>query len=333
MSVPMMLRQQYNLTSFEKVLLIQLPPQMTVVEAPHFRELFLQWVSEYQNISTIIFDFGNTQFLDSSGIGALVTNFKTCKTHNLKLKFWGLTEPIKMAFELAGLDSIFEIDPHSDGLDASIISPNSPRPALTHPSVRSRWKRRIDIIGSIVGLGITSVLLVPIAIAIKLSAPGPIFFSQERCGLMGRRFKIWKFRSMVVNAEDLKKTVKNDAEGAIFKNTNDPRITPVGKFIRKTSLDELPQFWNVLKGDMSLIGTRPPIVSELDEYEILNWQRFDVKPGMSGEWQVNGRSSVTNFEDVIKLDLQYQKNWSLIYDINLLLKTILVVFTKNSGAA
>ena len=137
---------------------------------------------------------------------------------------------------------------------------------------------------------------------------------------------------MVTNAEALKSTIKNQAEGAFFKNDHDPRITRVGRFLRKTSLDEFPQFWNILIGDMSWIGTRPPTQDELEQYEILNWQRLDVKPGLSGEWQVNGRSKIRNFEDVIKLDLRYQENWSLFYDFQLILKTFIVVFNKDSGA-
>ncbi len=142
-----------------------------------------------------------------------------------------------------------------------------------------------------------------------------------------------KFRSMYTNAEALKNQVVNEAEGAFFKNKNDPRITKVGKFLRRTSLDELPQFWNVLKGEMSLVGTRPPTPDEVENYEVPAWQRLDVKPGMTGEWQVNGRSSVKSFEDVIKLDLRYQSNWSHWYDLQLIWKTILIIFTKNNGAS
>lgn len=134
------------------------------------------------------------------------------------------------------------------------------------------------------------------------------------------------------NAEAMKKQVKNQASGAFFKNDNDPRITKVGRFLRRTSLDELPQFWNVLKGDMSLVGTRPPTPEEVASYQIPEWQRLDVKPGMTGEWQVHGRSQVRNFEDVIKLDLRYQHHWSLQYDLKLILKTIMVVFDKDNGA-
>jgi lipopolysaccharide/colanic/teichoic acid biosynthesis glycosyltransferase len=195
-------------------------------------------------------------------------------------------------------------------------------------------KRLIDIVGALIGLAITAILLIPIAIAITINDPGPILFSQIRCGWMGRRFRIWKFRSMYINAEARKAELEkmNQVKGAFFKIKDDPRITKIGKFLRRTSLDELPQFWNVLKGEMSLVGTRPPTPEEVERYEVPEWQRLDVKPGMSGEWQVNGRSSIDNFEDVIRLDLQYQKNWSLLYDLKLILKTVTVLFNKNSGA-
>lgn len=137
---------------------------------------------------------------------------------------------------------------------------------------------------------------------------------------------------MCVDAEAQKHKIPNQAQGAIFKNPNDPRITKVGKFLRRTSLDELPQFWNVLKGDMSLVGTRPPTPDEVERYEVPQWQRLNVKPGMTGEWQVYGRSRVKDFEEVIKLDLRYQENWSHWYDLQLIFRTILILFRKNSGA-
>jgi lipopolysaccharide/colanic/teichoic acid biosynthesis glycosyltransferase len=137
---------------------------------------------------------------------------------------------------------------------------------------------------------------------------------------------------MCVDAEALKDKIPNQAQGAFFKNKNDPRITRVGKFLRRTSLDEFPQFWNVITGEMSLVGTRPPTSDEVERYDVPQWQRLDVKPGMTGEWQVNGRSQVRNFEEVIQLDLRYQENWSLGYDLQLIFKTILILFQKNSGA-
>ncbi|HAA32816.1 MAG TPA: UDP-phosphate galactose phosphotransferase [Cyanobacteria bacterium UBA11369] len=200
-----------------------------------------------------------------------------------------------------------------------------------HPSVKSTTKRLIDVAGSVVGLGIAAIVAVPVAIATQLDNPGPILYSQIRVGLNGRTFRIWKFRSMVVGADKLKHLVSNQAKGNIFKNENDPRITRIGRFLRRTSLDELPQFWNVLKGDMSLVGTRPPTVDEVMKYEPHHWERLRVKPGITGEWQANGRSSVKDFEDIVKMDLDYQRKWSIAYDIHLILKTIRVVLNK-SGA-
>lgn len=200
-----------------------------------------------------------------------------------------------------------------------------------HPSVKSKTKRLIDILGAVVGLAIAVIVAIPVAIATQIDDPGPILYSQIRCGLNGRYFRIWKFRSMVVNADRIKHLVENQAKGLIFKNENDPRITKIGRFLRRTSLDELPQFWNVLVGDMSLVGTRPPTVDEVMKYDRHHWERLKVKPGITGEWQANGRSSVKDFEDIVQMDIQYQRKWSIGYDINLILKTILVVLNK-SGA-
>ncbi|MBF2072440.1 MAG: sugar transferase [Synechococcales cyanobacterium C42_A2020_086] len=200
-----------------------------------------------------------------------------------------------------------------------------------HPSVRSPMKRCLDVLGAIVGLSLTALVFLPIALAIYLDNPGPIFYRQMRCGWRGQPFYIWKFRSMVVNAEQLKHTVINQAEGHIFKNARDPRITRVGRLLRRTSLDELPQFWNVLRGDMSLVGTRPPTVDEVKCYNSRHWQRLEVKPGMTGEWQVNGRSSVLKFEQIVDMDLRYLHRWSIAYDIQLILKTIQIVL-RQKGA-
>ncbi|MGH1396299.1 MAG: sugar transferase [Trichormus sp.] len=194
-----------------------------------------------------------------------------------------------------------------------------------HPSVQSRFKRCLDILGSLVGLVILAIVFVPIAIAIKLDSTGAILFSQERYGVYGRPFRIWKFRSMVNDAENLKSLVDNEANGLIFKNKNDFRVTRVGRFLRSTSLDELPQFWNVFIGDMSLVGTRPPTADEVAKYNSRHWQRLNVKPGLTGEWQVNGRSQVKDFEQIVELDLRYQNNWHPLYDLHLILKTIYVI--------
>jgi lipopolysaccharide/colanic/teichoic acid biosynthesis glycosyltransferase len=199
---------------------------------------------------------------------------------------------------------------------------------VPHPSSQSVVKRAIDILGSLVGLFILAVMFLPIAIAIKLNSRGPILYAQERYGLLGEPFKIYKFRSMIDGAEALKSQVENEAEGLIFKNQEDFRITSVGKFLRRTSLDEFPQFWNVLLGEMSLVGTRPPTADEIAHYSDHHWQRLNVKPGMTGEWQVNGRSNVKDFEDVVLLDLRYQAQWTPLYDVGLILRTVYVIFAK-----
>jgi lipopolysaccharide/colanic/teichoic acid biosynthesis glycosyltransferase len=175
------------------------------------------------------------------------------------------------------------------------------------------------------GLVITALVIMPIAIAIYLDHPGPIFYSQMRCGLKGKTFRMWKFRSMIVNADSLKPLVINQATGNIFKNDHDPRVTRVGRFLRRTSLDELPQFWNVLKGDMSLVGTRPPLLDEVIKYQEHHWERLNIKPGITGEWQANGRSCIKDFEAIVQMDLDYQQKWSVTYDIKLIFKTLKAV--------
>ncbi|MEM1278907.1 MAG: sugar transferase [Cyanobacteria bacterium P01_D01_bin.6] len=204
-------------------------------------------------------------------------------------------------------------------------------PDAVHPSVSSIIKRSVDILGGLVGLAILAVILLPTAIAIKVESRGPIFYSQLRCGLHGQQFWIWKFRSMVQNADDLKDLVENEAQGQIFKNENDPRITRVGKFLRRTSIDEFPQFWNVLKGDMSLVGTRPPTPDEVAEYKDHHWERLNVKPGITGQWQVSGRSSIKDFEEIVKLDLMYQELWHPLYDLQLLSKTVLHLLSRSDA--
>lgn len=315
-----------------RVLIIQLPPWLTVTEAVAFRAGFCGWLEEVEDLREVILDFGRTASIDSSGIGALVGAIKAVQERAVPLCAWSLHRQVFLALQLAGLEKVLPMAAHSEGLLPQLSHVEDLRPPLTHPSVRSGIKRFIDICGALLGLGVTALLFLPLALAIRLDSPGPILFSQVRCGWMGRHFRIWKFRSMVSNAETLKGSVKNQAQGAFFKNDNDPRITKVGRILRKTSLDELPQFWNVLIGDMSLIGTRPPTPDEVRHYAIPSWQRFDVRPGLSGEWQVRGRSSVRDFDDVLGLDLRYQQNWSRRYDLYLIIRTFLVLFRKDSGA-
>lgn len=189
-------------------------------------------------------------------------------------------------------------------------------------------KRCLDIAGSLVGLVITALLLPFVALAIKCEDPGPIFFSQNRVGLNRRIFKCWKLRSMFVDAEARKQELmaQNEMKGAMFKMKDDPRVTKVGKFIRKTSIDELPQFWNVFQGDMSLVGTRPPTPDEVSTYENWHLRRVSIKPGITGLWQVSGRNQIQDFDDVVRLDLQYIDTWTIWQDVKILLKTVWVVF-------
>lgn len=193
-------------------------------------------------------------------------------------------------------------------------------------------KRLLDVIGSIVGLilcGLVAIFLAPFI----LSDGGPLFFSQLRVGKNGRVFTFYKFRSMHVDAEVQKKELLqyNQMEGGMFKMDNDPRITKIGKFIRKTSLDELPQFYNVLIGEMSLVGTRPPTLDEFEKYTPYQKRRLSFKPGITGLWQVSGRSNITDFDQIVKLDLQYIDNWTIWSDIRIILKTIKVVLAKEGS--
>ena len=214
---------------------------------------------------------------------------------------------------------------------STVLPPSSLMHDQPHESAGCPLKRLLDVVGGVVGLLVLAVVFVPIAIAIKLDSPGPIFYGQMRCGLRGQLFMMRKFRSMVVNADTMKDEVPNEAKGLIFKNKRDPRVTRVGRFLRKTSLDEMPQFWNVLKGEMSLVGTRPPTLDEVKGYSDRHWQRLNVKPGLTGEWQVNGRSSVSDFEAIVDLDLRYQSRWTRWYDLQIIVQTFGVLFNRNGA--
>lgn len=189
-------------------------------------------------------------------------------------------------------------------------------------------KRMIDIVGAAVGLAITFFGGIILAPFLLLESPGPLIFCQKRVGMNGRVFDFYKFRSMYMDAEERKKDLmdQNEMQGPMFKIENDPRITKVGKFIRRTSIDELPQFWNVLKGDMSLVGTRPPTLEEYEAYSYYQKRRISFRPGITGLWQISGRNDIKDFDEVVKLDLEYIDNWSLKLDMKIILKTIVVVF-------
>ena len=206
------------------------------------------------------------------------------------------------------------------------------------PAKQFLYKRLLDILGGAVGCMITAVLYLFIAPAIYIQSPGPIFFSQERVGMNGRKFRIYKFRSMYMDAEERKQDLMKQnkvKDGMMFKMDKDPRIIGgehgIGGIIRRFSLDEFPQFWNVLKGDMSLVGTRPPTVEEWRKYDLHHRVRLATKPGITGMWQVSGRSSITDFEEVVRLDKKYIMEWSMGLDLRILCRTVGVVL-RSDGA-
>lgn len=195
------------------------------------------------------------------------------------------------------------------------------------------YKRILDWVCGLFGLAIFCLLYPLLALAIKLDSSGPVLFRQKRVGQNGRIFYIYKFRTMYVDAEERKKELmaQNEMQGLMFKMHNDPRITRVGRFLRKTSLDEIPQFINVIKGEMSLVGTRPPTLEEVDHYETWHRRRISMKPGITGLWQVSGRNKVNDFNEVIKLDLKYIDQWRFVNDIKIIFQTIWVVLRRKGA--
>jgi exopolysaccharide biosynthesis polyprenyl glycosylphosphotransferase len=200
---------------------------------------------------------------------------------------------------------------------------------IPHDEWRLFIKRVVDIVGSLIGLILLAPFFLIIAVAVKLSSPGPVVYKWEVFGFNKKPFKSWKFRTMVANADTLKKQLMplNEMDGPVFKIREDPRITKVGKFLRKHSLDELPQLWSVLKGDMSLVGPRPAGQDELSRYESWHRRRLSIKPGMTCVWQVSGRNEISKFDDWVKMDLEYIDNWSLWLDFKILGKTVSAVFS------
>ena len=190
-------------------------------------------------------------------------------------------------------------------------------------------KRLMDILGGLVGCVFAIILFMVLGPIIKLQSPGPIIFKQKRVGRNGRVFNMYKFRSMYVDAEERKKDLmmQNEMNGLMFKMVNDPRITPIGRFMRRTSLDEFPQFYNILCGEMSLVGTRPPTLDEFNKYNYSHKKRLSFRPGLTGLWQVSGRNEITDFDEIVRLDVEYIDNWTILLDIKILFKTIGVAFT------
>ena len=292
---------------------------VSVLDRPDFRHEKVRVVAEKDLMAYATHEVVDEVFInlpsEKYDIGEFVSKFETM----------GIDVTVNLnAFDLnfAGNKRIREVA----GLNVVTFSTNFYKPS--HVTA----KRVIDICGSLVGLlicGLVAIVLVPL---IRKDG-GPAIFAQKRVGKNGRYFKFYKFRSMYVDAEERKKELmaQNTMKGGMFKMDNDPRITPIGRFIRKTSLDELPQFYNVLKGDMSLVGTRPPTVDEYEQYTPEQKRRLSFKPGITGLWQVSGRSEITDFDEVVRLDVSYIDGWTIWSDIKILLKTIKVVF-KRDGA-
>jgi exopolysaccharide biosynthesis polyprenyl glycosylphosphotransferase len=207
-----------------------------------------------------------------------------------------------------------------------------PLVTLTAPTLKG-WqlvlKRAVDLVGATVGVVVAAPLMAIVAVAVKLDSPGPVFFRQERVGWGGGRFRILKFRTMIRGAEDRRPQLQGSSiysDARLFKVPNDPRITRVGRVLRRTSLDEVPQLLNVLRGEMSLVGPRPPLPSEVELYELHHYARFDVKPGITGPWQVSGRNDIVDFEEIVRMETAYIRRWSLWADIAILIATIPAVF-------
>lgn len=238
------------------------------------------------------------------------------------------------AFSEMGIDSLITIDSFAiETLETKLEDFGTTNVIRLSPRLFTDGelllKRLMDIAGALVGCFICLIFGLIVAPLIFLEDPGPIIFKQKRVGRNGKYFYIYKFRSMYQDAEAKLQTLKdqNEMQGFMFKMKNDPRITKVGKFLRKTSIDELPQFFNVLEGSMSLIGTRPPTVNEYQQYSAHHKRRISIKPGITGLWQVSGRSEITDFEEIVRLDCFYIDHWSITGDIKILLKTFAAVFT------
>lgn len=277
---------------------------------------FLDWIRSAPLDEVFI----NVPFSNSSDISALVE----------ELEIMGITVHLNMPT----LENMLN-DSNFDNINCKVYAdyPVATFTAAVHNPTHLIVKRACDVILAIIGIILSIPVIAITAIPLLIESPGPLFFKQERVGKNGRIFNIYKVRSMYTDAEARKTELMkhNKMDGLMFKMDNDPRITKVGKIIRKLSIDELPQFVNVLKGDMSVIGTRPPTVAEFEQYESRHKRRLSMRPGITGMWQVSGRSDIQDFEEVVKLDCQYIDHWSILLDIKIFLKTIKVVLTHEGA--
>lgn len=263
----------------------------------------------------------------ASATGVLIAcNIDVESFRELSARCFGLGASVAMAPAALHLAPGVEVQ---HGRGATVLHLRAPGYALPQLAL----KRGLDVIACAVGLFLIAPLLALIAVAIKLDSKGPIFFKQERAGVGGRPFMMFKFRTMIANADELKARLAHLNESGdprLFKIKNDPRITRVGRWLRKTSLDELPQLFNVLRGEMSLVGPRPFFVKDLEQYEDHHFERLSVLPGITGLWQVTGRSDVVDFEEVVRLDSAYIREWSIVRDLTILLRTVPAAFGRGA---
>jgi len=288
--------------------------------APERNGLEVPFLGEYSNLQTVI----GMKIVDLTVITAPLSDRRVKECLEL-LDLMGKTVTVLLDETVAKVARSRSID--FGGLP--MVSYDG-RPRLP---VQELAKRGMDVIFTGIGLVVISPILLAIAIAVKVSSAGPVFFGQERVGLNGRIFKMYKFRSMVVNAEELKAKLAhlNEMSGPVFKITNDPRVTPVGRLLRKTSLDELPQLWNVFLGEMSLVGPRPPLPSEVNMYDPKHRKRLAVKPGITCVWQISGRNEV-DFDEWMAMDADYVDRWSFWMDMGILARTVPVVLGRRGAS-
>jgi exopolysaccharide biosynthesis polyprenyl glycosylphosphotransferase len=339
----------YKYTATYKHMRLHKVSRIIIVGVPHVAKKFTEYIQKNKDDINIIgyvrvkgikslkghVDLGPIEELDTiikeNAIDEII--FALPKT------YLGEVEKYVLMCEEMGLTVRMLLDLYDLKIAKTYLSNIGTLPMLTFDTVSLNQtqlllKRLMDIVGALIGILITGFISIFITIAIKLDSPGPVIFAQDRVGLNGRTFKLYKFRSMCIDAEEKKRELRqyNQVDGGLmFKIKNDPRVTRVGRFIRKTSIDELPQFINVLRGEMSLVGTRPPTLDEVSKYENYQRRRISIKPGLTGLWQVSGRSSILDFDEVVKLDTKYIDEWSIWLDIKIIIKTFLVIF-KRKGA-
>ncbi len=338
----------YKYAAMEKHMSLQRVSRVIIVGTPRGAKKFTEYV-ERNKISVNILGYvkaknkplkGHTELGVIDELEAIIKDNAVDEViFALPKDYLGEVEKYVLMCEEMGLTVRMILDLYDLKIAKTYISNVGTLPMLTFDTVSLNQaqlflKRLMDIVGASIGILLTSIVALFTVAAIKLESPGPAIFAQNRVGLNGRTFKLYKFRSMCLDAEARKEELQkfNQVEGGLmFKVKNDPRITKVGGFIRKTSIDELPQFFNVLKGEMSLVGTRPPTIDEVSKYENYQRRRISIKPGMTGMWQVSGRSSIMDFDEVVRLDTKYIDEWSILLDIKIILKTVFVVFKKRGA--